>query len=167
LKIFKLSKADGGGEWEIAGINTRFHPHEAEELARLILSGRWQEADERAADYIAGYTDVAENWEGRLGPQMFLRDTVFNRGARGAAKILQRALNILGERLEVDGRVGPLTRAATRRAEGQALVRALRAAREDYEREVAKRNESSEFWQGLVNRWNKVEALALNPELIP
>jgi hypothetical protein len=31
----------------------------------------------------------------------------------------------------------------------------MRAARERYEREEAHRNETSKFWKGLVNRWNK------------
>lgn len=34
------------------------------------------------------------------------------------------------------------------------LLLALRTAREQYERDVAKRNRSSKFWKGLVNRWN-------------
>src|SRR5262249_12703561 len=35
------------------------------------------------------------------------------------------------------------------------LLAKLRAAREQYERDVARRDETSKFWKGLVNRWNK------------
>src|SRR5262249_32982290 len=40
-------------------------------------------------------------------------------------------------------------------ADGPALLMKLRAARESYERDVARRDETSKFWKGLVNRWNK------------
>jgi hypothetical protein len=40
------------------------------------------------------------------------------------------------------------------------LLDHLRNARESYERHVVGRNESSIFWRGLVNRWNKAEATA-------
>jgi hypothetical protein len=36
-----------------------------------------------------------------------------------------------------------------------ALLRALRQAREQYERDVAHRDESNKFWRGLVNRWDQ------------
>ena len=49
------------------------------------------------------------------------------------------------------------TRAAisSQEDDAEALLDKLRAAREQYERDVAHRNKSSKFWRGLVNRWNK------------
>ncbi|MER8886805.1 peptidoglycan-binding domain-containing protein [Mesorhizobium sp. M0816] len=51
---------------------------------------------------------------------------------------------------------------AEKAAEGDAtglLVR-LRAAREKYERDVARRDEKSKFWKGLVSRWNNALEVA-------
>jgi len=64
---------------------------------------------------------------------------------------LQHALG-----LNTDGKVGPQTLAALRAAEAnpQQLLSNLRSSREWYERTVVGRNEQSQFWNGLVNRWN-------------
>jgi hypothetical protein len=39
--------------------------------------------------------------------------------------------------------------------DAEQLLQRLRSAREQYERVVVRRNESSKFWRGLVNRWDK------------
>ena len=59
-----------------------------------------------------------------------------------------------------DGEIGPQTRAAIAGRTAEPLLLALRAAREQYERDVAHRDESSKFWRGLVNRWDKALAQA-------
>jgi lysozyme family protein len=88
--------------------------------------------------------------------QFALRDAAFNRGPTGAVKILQDALN-----LPADGLVGPRTKEALHEGEKdpERLVHDLRAARERYERRT--RDETSKFWAGLQNRWDRQHADSL------
>ena len=115
----------------------------------MIDAGRFDEAEDYAAEVIAEYTDVVAKWTSVPSIEAYLRDCAFNRGPGGAAKILQMALGV-----HVDGGVGPQTLAALREAEKDPpkLLAALRIARENYELRVAGRREK--FWKGLVNRWD-------------
>jgi peptidoglycan hydrolase-like protein with peptidoglycan-binding domain len=152
LMVYKLPKGDGGGRYEVAGINELYNKETVDVLVSLLQQKRYDEAEALADDFIAQDTDRAGSWTNIPAIEFYLRDSVFNRGANGAARILQRALGI-----HDDGVVGPQTRAAEVAAEGDAalLLSKLRSAREQYERDVARRDESSKFWKGLVNRWNK------------
>ncbi len=155
---------DGGGTYEVAGINEKYNKETADVLVALIEQGRFDEAEALAVDFIAQDTDRASSWSSVPGLEFYLRDCVFNRGGAGAARILQRALA-----LEDDGVVGAQTREAVQLAEsnpGDLLIR-LRAARERYERDVAHRDETSVFWKGLVNRWNKAVEIAKSFPLSP
>jgi hypothetical protein len=158
LMVYMLPSGDGGGRFEVAGINERYDRPVAEQLAGLIQQGRYDEAEGTARAYIAHFTDSVTSWSGVPGLEFFLRDTVFNRGQKGAAVILQMALGV-----SADGVVGPVTKAALRRAEAdpRALLAKLRRAREEYERKVVKRNEASKFWKGLVNRWDNCLKVSL------
>lgn len=153
LIVYTLPKGDGGGRYEVAGICDRYHPHETGDLVALIRAGKHQEAEERAAEYIANYTDTAALWTPVGSVQAYLRDCIFNRGARGAAKILQLALGVVA-----DGVVGPKTRAALGRVLPAELLLALRRAREDYERNTV--GYRPQFWRGLVSRWDKALVMA-------
>lgn len=157
LTVYDLPPGDGGGRYEVAGINERYHKQECDELVALIGNGKHAEAEKRAREFIATFTDAAAGWCRNGAIEFYLRDCIFNRGQGGAARILQRALGIA-----VDGQVGPDTRAALSAAEArpQALLDRLGEAREWYERNYAHRDESSRFWAGLVNRWNKAKAAA-------
>src|SRR5262245_58540436 len=152
LTVYKLPKGDGGGRYEVAGINERYNKETVDVLVSLLQQKSYDEAETLADDFIAQDTDRAAPWTNIPAIEFYLRDSVFNRGANGAARILQRALGI-----HDDGVVGPQTRAVEVAAEGDAalLLGKLRLAREQYERDVAHRDESSKFWKGLVNRWNK------------
>jgi peptidoglycan hydrolase-like protein with peptidoglycan-binding domain len=152
IAVHKLHPQDGGGKFEVAGINERFHKETALVLVAMIEQGRHAEAEALAQDFVGQFTDVVVSWSAIPALEFYFRDSAFNRGPTGAAKILQMALGV-----EVDGSVGKDTRGALRLAEADALglLGKLRAARERYEREVAKRDESSPFFKGLVNRWNK------------
>lgn len=150
LAVYRLPAADGGGSYEVAGINERYHPSEARRLAELIQQGRFEEAEAAALEDIAVLTDAVGGWSAGVAVESYLRDCAFNRGVRGAARILQRALGVAD-----DGLVGPVTRQALAVREPAALLADLRQAREQYERDVAHRDEESPFWRGLVNRWNK------------
>lgn len=152
IEVYKLPPGDGGGTYEVGGINDKYHPEEAKLLKNLIEQGKHTEAEAVAAAYIATYTDSVAVWTKVTGIEAYLRDSSFNRGAKGAARIYQIALNV-----PVDGIVGSITLGAARQAESQPkkLLKALREAREQYERNSVGRDESSPFWRGLVNRWNK------------
>jgi peptidoglycan hydrolase-like protein with peptidoglycan-binding domain len=156
LQIYKLPAGDGGGSYEVAGINERYHPEEASHLAQLIEAGHYEEAEEQAREIIATFTDVVTTWSTSTAVESYLRDCAFNRGPRGAARIIQGAVGVTD-----DGVVGQKTRAAIAEQRPEVLLRAMRVARERYERDVADRDESSKFWKGLVNRWNKALDFAL------
>lgn len=158
LAIYRLPSGDGGGSFEVAGINDRYHPKAANEIAELIRQKKYAAAEKAAVEHILKYTDAAGGWAKTLGAQSVLRDTAFNRGPTGAAKILQMALDV-----EVDGKVGPITLAALHRAEREprAFLLRFREAREAYERKVAPPyGARAKFWKGLVNRWDEATAFA-------
>lgn len=158
LKVYKLPSNDGGGSYEVAGINVKYHPTEAKKLKDLIGAGKHKQAEKFAADHILKYTDRVTKWVKNAGTEAFLRDTAFNRGPGGCAKILQLAVNVT-----VDGKVGPQTIkavSALEKADPIALLQRLRNARERYEVTFIGRREN--FWPGLVNRWNKAHAFGLS-----
>ena len=156
LAIHKLHPEDRGGTYEVAGINDKYHKKEADELVALINAGQYGEAERKVVEFVATYTDVVVNWVGdNLAVQSYLRDCAFNRGPTGAMRILQRAAKV-----KDDGKWGPNTKAAVESHTPNQLLTRLRVAREQYERDVAKRDESSIFWKGLVSRWDKALAIA-------
>ena len=158
LVVYRLPSGDGGGSFEVAGICERWHPREARRLKNLIESGEHELAEREARKYIRSATDLPLFPLASAGIEFFLRDTAFNRGKTGAAKILQRALGVA-----VDGQIGPKTFAALHTKldiDRKELLRALRMAREWWERSVVGQDESSKFWRGLLARWNAVTLLS-------
>jgi hypothetical protein len=172
LQMYKLPAGDGGGEWECAGINSKYHPQECAKLRGLIEGGAYQEAEHEAARYIEEYTrglvsffPSPQSAEENPAIEFVLRDTAFNRGIKGAATVLQLALGMS----EIDGLCGPMThrefaRQLVEPGPAEVLVN-LTKARETYERNVYAwkpnaRDESSRFWKGLSNRWVKAHAAA-------
>ena len=162
LMVYHPPTGDGGGAYEVAGINARYNRSTAKTLAGLIGQRRFDEAERLATDFIARNTDCAASWTDVPAVESYLRDCVFNRGATGGARILQRALGV-----EVDGKVGPQTRAAVTVAAPADLLARLRTAREQYERDVAHRDEHSKFWNGLVARWDKAITVAQRFPMTP
>lgn len=156
LAVHKLPPEDGGGTFEVAGINDRYHKAKAVELRDLVLAGKYTEAEIVARNYMITMTNIAAGWTSKAAIEAFLRDTCFNRGATGAAKIYQIALGVA-----VDGGVGKATLKAANAQmnDTEGLLLRLRVAREHYERKYVGRDETSMFWKGLVNRWNKALAL--------
>jgi peptidoglycan hydrolase-like protein with peptidoglycan-binding domain len=155
LAIYELPKEDGGGKYEVAGINERYNKPTVDALVGLLKQQRYAEAEALAVDFIAQDTDRVGSWTRIPSVEFYLRDCCFNRGFGGAARILQRSL-----KLEDDGAVGPQTREAVALAEQNpaALLSALRKARQAYEKDVVGYREK--FWKGLVNRWDKALAAA-------
>jgi lysozyme family protein len=172
LQVYKLPPGDGGGAFEVAGINDRYHPTKSAQLKALIDSEQHDKAEAEAAAYIVEYTRCVLTFfsspeSAAVNPalEFVLRDTAFNRGCKGAATVLQIALGMSA----IDGIIGPLThREFTKQLQelGPAvLLRSLTQARESYERnsypwKSGKRDESSKFWKGLANRWQKCHSIA-------
>ncbi|NBV85239.1 MAG: hypothetical protein EBS01_02995, partial [Verrucomicrobia bacterium] len=150
IQVYNLPKNDGGGSYEVAGINDRYHPAIALELKTMIQSGNQVEAEKYAVNYIKKYTNSAQNWTANLGIESYLRDTIFNRGSGGAIKVVQIALNV-----QIDGGMGPITKRAIQAAESEPVefLKNLRTARERYENLVAPGREN--LRPGLVNRWDR------------
>lgn len=153
LAVYALPANDGGGTYEVAGINEKFNPTEAPKLRAMVEAGKYAEAETFAQDFILKDTDIAIQWTGDPGVEFYLRDCVFNRGAHGGARILQRAVGV-----HDDGVIGAETRAAMARIAPVELLSKLRGARESYERQVV--GYRANFWNGLVNRWDKSYAAA-------
>jgi hypothetical protein len=172
LQMYKLPSGDGGGTWECAGINSKYHPQECAKLRGLIEGNAHQEAEHEAARYIEEYTrgvclffPSPESAEENPAIEFLLMDAAFNRGLKGAATVLQIALGMP----DIDGVVGPLTHREFARQliePGPAEVLAnLTKARETYERNTYSwkpnaRDESSKFWKGLSNRWASAHKVA-------
>ena len=82
LMVHDLPPADGGGRYEVAGINERYSKTVCVELVALIRSGQQHEALQRAAAYIADNTDIAANWTSNAGVE-FISGTASSIEARG------------------------------------------------------------------------------------
>lgn len=147
LAVYKLPRNDRGGTYEVAGINDRYHPSTVTKLMRLLAAGRHDEAETEAIEYIADCTDIAAKWHSHPAVESYLRDCAFNRGVRGATRIVQRAVGVPD-----DGIIGPVTQAAIAKYQPAELLLKLRQAREDYERAVV--GVRKNLWAGLVNRWD-------------
>ncbi len=155
LMVYHPPTGDGGGAYEVAGINARYNRSTARMLVGLIGQKRFEEAERLATEFIARSTDCAASWTNVPAIESYLRDCVFNRGATGGALILQRALGV-----DRNGQIGPETLAAAMAADPADLLARLRQAREAYEREVVHRDERSKFWAGLSARWDKAITIA-------
>ena len=148
LAVYKLPSGDMGGSYEVAGINDRYHP----EAFQAISSLPAQDRAKAAAEYIQGYTaPLVEKLPQALQP--FTQDLAFNRGLGGATKYIQQGLNTLGQKVAVDGGLGPKTLAAINQVEPRALMRAASQAQLDDEYRMVKRNPArKKFIGGLENR---------------
>ena len=160
LRVYDLPEGDGGGSFEVAGINDRFDHDIAYSLLTLLRKGQHQAAEEMAVAYYIQNTDGVATWCPQCAAvEAFLRDAAFNRGVGGAAKILQLALGVAA-----DGKVGAKTLAALSEALSapKDLIQEMHHACETYERRVAPPvGARAKFWNGLVNRWAKRRDFAL------
>ena len=113
LRVSRLPAADKGGKWEICGICDGIEPAVFNRLKALLDAGKREEAWEGCLQYVLDNTSAVRSWIGsdaHPSTEFILRDHYFNSGSRNTGKILQRALNIHGAGLTVDGIVGPKTR---------------------------------------------------------
>ena len=148
LAVYKLPSGDMGGNYEVAGINDKYHP----EAFKAISSLPAQDRAQAAAKYVTQYT---QPFVSKLPQaiQPFAQDMAFNRGAGGATKYLQQGLNTLGMKVKVDGGIGPKTLDAINRVDSRALMQAASKAQLDDEYRMAQRNPArKKFINGLESR---------------
>ena len=148
VQVYKLPSGDMGGNFEVAGINDRYHP----EAFKAISSLPAQDRAQAAASYVQEYTaPLVKKLPQAIQP--FTQDLAFNRGLGGATKYIQQGLNTLGQGVAVDGGLGPKTLAAINQVEPRALMRAASQAQLDDEYRMVKRNPArKKFIGGLENR---------------
>lgn len=148
VEVYKLPAGDMGGNFEVAGINDKYHP----EAFKTISSLPPQDRAQAAAKYVTQYT---QPFVSKLPQaiQPFAQDMAFNRGAGGATKYLQQGLNTLGMGVKVDGGMGPKTLDAINRVDSRALMQAASKAQLDDEYRMAQRNPArKKFIGGLESR---------------
>jgi lysozyme family protein len=148
LAIENLPANDGGGAREVAGINMKYDGPEEAKLEQKVRAGDFTEAETEAISYIVHQTDIAHAWCQAAPVEANLRDIVFNRGATGCMRILQKALGV-----SVDGDFGPITEATEKAAESDvaAFLDDLYSARVWYEHDFI--GVRSNLDAGLMNRF--------------
>ena len=148
VQVYKLPAGDMGGNFEVAGINDKYHPDAFKRISSLPA----QERAQAAAQYVKEYTSP---FVSKLpqAVQPFAQDLAFNRGMGGATKYIQQGLNTLGQRVAVDGGLGPKTLQAINEVEPKALMRAASQAQLEDEYRMAQRNPArKKFIGGLESR---------------
>ena len=148
VQVYKLPAGDMGGNFEIAGINDKYHPDAFKRISSLPA----QERAQAAAQYVKEYTSpfVSKLPE---AVQPFAQDLAFNRGMGGATKYIQQGLNTLGQKVAVDGGLGPKTLQAVNQVDPKALMRAASQAQLEDEYRMAQRNPArKKFINGLESR---------------
>jgi hypothetical protein len=148
VQVYKLPAGDMGGNFEVAGINDKYHPDAFKRISSLPA----QERAQAAAQYVKEYTRpfVSKLPE---AVQPFAQDLAFNRGMGGATKYIQQGLNTLGQKVAVDGGLGPKTLQAINQVDPKALMRAVSQAQLEDEYRMAQRNPArKKFISGLESR---------------
>jgi len=148
VQVYKLPAGDMGGNFEVAGINDKYHPDAFKRISSLPAQQRAQ----AAAQYVKEYTSpfVSKLPE---AVQPFAQDLAFNRGMGGATKYIQQGLNTLGQKVAVDGGLGPKTLQAINQVDPKALMRAASQAQLEDEYRMAERNPArKKFIGGLESR---------------
>jgi len=146
--IYELPAGDMGGKYEVAGINDKYHP---EAFARISALPP-QERAGAAAKYIQGYTaPLVQKLPQAIQP--FAQDMAFNRGLGGATKYFQQGLNQLGQKIDVDGGLGPKTLSAMSKVDPKLLMKeATKAQMNDEYRKAAANPNRVPLLPGMSNR---------------
>lgn len=162
LAVYRLPKNDGGGSYEVAGINEKYHPAMAKKLADLINAKQFAEAEAEAIEFICKYTDATGNQFRDPGVSYLMRDIAFNRGPGGANCIVRMALGVPFQKSRLRALWSPLSQAF--RDEMNALppneaIEKITQARQDYEYAYAGLRPNLD--RGLRNRWANARKAAL------
>jgi len=153
LAIYTLPPSDGGGTYEVAGINDGYHPEMAQKLRILVQRGEFAVAAREAKAYFLRQIDPVLYLHPDRRVNLYMGDLAFNRGVTGAKKIAQEAMRTADRYTgKIDGDWGPKSQAGFAKIPAEDLVPRLLVAWTWYERTVMKRDERHAFWPGLVNR---------------
>jgi hypothetical protein len=151
LQVYNLPGNDGGGSYEVAGINEKYHGPAAAKLKGLIEGGQQEAAKSYAKSYIMDYTKTATKLSANSGTEYALRDITFNRGAGGANWMAKKAAG-----LSPNLKMSDVDRAAILEAQQKdpkGYLQNLRLAASEYEStQVGIR---ANLNKGLENRFNK------------
>jgi Predicted Peptidoglycan domain len=148
LQVYKLPAGDMGGNFEVAGINDRYHPEAFKRISSLPAEERAGAAAQYIKEYTSPFVSKLPN-----SIQPFAQDLAFNRGMGGATKYIQQGLNSLGVNVSVDGKLGQQTLAAINKVQPQALMRATSDAQLQDEYRMANKNPARKpLLRGLENR---------------
>lgn len=147
LMVYSLPKGDGGGSYEVAGINEKSHPAKAAQLKALIESGASNDDVER--EVMLHYKEITQAGRDLIAPatnskgiELFMRDCTLNHGPKGAATILRRAIGI--------GDSDPLTPALQSYVQNygeQALLNVLSIARRNHYLGILKAKPEKEIFR--------------------
>lgn len=147
LMVYSLPKGDGGGAYEVAGINEKSHPAKAAQLKALIESGASNDDVER--EVMLHYKEITQAGRDLIAPatnskgiELFMRDCTLNHGPKGAATILRRAIGI--------GDSDPLTPALQSYVQNygeQALLNVLSIARRNHYLGILKAKPEKEIFR--------------------
>ena len=150
LSVYALPAGDMGGDYEVAGINDRYHPEAFRKIAGLPA----QQREEAAAKYISEYTaPLVSKLPQAIQP--FAQDMAFNRGMGGATKYIQQGLRSIGQNIAVDGAIGPKTLGAINSVNPRELmIAASQAQLADERARAAADPRRKKFMLGLENRIN-------------
>ena len=133
--------ADPGGETKY-GISKRSYPH---------VNIKALTVEQAKAIYRRDFWRYDRIGNQRVATKVF--DMGVNMGSSRAHRILQQAVRNLGQKIAVDGKIGPKTLAATNRADAQRLLLELRALQaERYVNIVLGRPQSKKFLRGWLRR---------------
>lgn len=167
LAVYKLDKADGGGAYEVAGINSKYHPEQAARLKSLVNKGQYELAGKEAEQYIEDYTSPVSGWFEEIGvedkrAEYILRSMYFNGGEKGALQVLQRAVGA-----PRTGRWDDATKSALKmymeQNDEDKLLEDLDASRRKFYAAVVRNHpEKAKFMKGWMNRSNREFAIAMN-----
>jgi len=148
VQVYKLPAGDMGGNFEVAGINDKYHPDAFKRISSLPAQERAQAAAQYVKEYTSPFVSTLPQ-----EVQPFAQDLAFNRGMGGATKYIQQGLNALGQKVAVDGGLGPKTLQAINQVEPKALMRAASQAQLEDEYRMAQRNPArKKFINGLESR---------------
>lgn len=157
IAVYNLPKEDGGGTYEIAGINDKYHPEEAAKLKKMVEAGLDDSIIERVI--MSYYKQFTQDGAALIAPasdskglELFMRDCALNHGPAGAANVLRKAIGA-GSKDNLNASVADYV---SRYGE-QALLDALKRGREQYYIDIIRRNpEKARFARGWANRLNTI-----------
>lgn len=165
---------DRGGE-TYRGIARKFWPHwsgwaeidAAKAENKKVDSLRSKTLDQRVYDHYFDHFWCASGCD-RLKDEALayeVYDTAVNMGQRRSVLFLQEAVRLLGEKISLDGVIGPKTLAAANRLSAEKLVRIINVLQGERYLEIVRADASQmKFFLGWLRRADPGDALSAGKE---